>query len=177
MKNIVKITLLFVLFSQTVFANYNRSDFKHWIDEDGDCLDTRQEVLYKQSLIPPKIINCKVIQGKWYDPYSNQYYTNPKELDIDHIIPLKEAWESGASKWTDTKREAFANDYENLIAVESSLNRQKSSKDPSKWLPPHKEYYCEYITKWVYIKKKYNLEIDIKEQEKIKEIQGNCLTF
>lgn len=174
MKNIIKVSLLFALFSQTVFADYSRSGFKHWVDQDGDCLDTRHEVLQKESLIPPKIVNCKVIQGKWYGVYSNQYYTNPKELDIDHIVPLKEAWDSGASKWTDTKREDFANDYENLIAVKNSLNRQKGAKDPAQWLPPHLEYHCEYISRWVYIKKKYSLEMDIKEQEKIAGLLQNC---
>lgn len=177
MQNIIKIALFLALFSQIAFAGYSRSFFKHSIDDDGDCLDTRQEVLQKDSLKPVKIQDCRVIQGKWYDGYGGQFYTQTFKLDIDHIVPLHEAWKSGADKWTAKQREVFANDYENLIAVNKSLNRQKSDKDPAEWLPPHKEYICEYIAKWLHIKGKYNLAIDSKEQEKIKKIQGNCLTF
>lgn len=171
MQNIIKFTLFLALFSQIVFANYSRSLFKHWIDEDGDCLNTRQEVLQKESLEPIKIQDCLVTQGKWYDAYSGQLYTQTSMLDIDHIVPLKEAWESGADKWTAEKRKKFANDYENLIAVNRSLNREKGAKDPVEWLPPHTEYICEYITRWVYIKEKYNLVMDVKEKRKIGEIQ------
>ena len=177
MQNIIKIALFLALFSQIAFANYTRSSFKHWIDDDGDCLNTRQEVLQKDSLESVKIQDCRVIQGKWYDHYGGQFYTQTSKLDIDHIVPLHEAWKSGADKWTAEKTKQFANDYENLIAVNKSLNRQKSDKDPAEWLPPHKEYICEYIARWVYIKQKYNLKMDTKEQEKIKKIQGNCLTF
>jgi hypothetical protein len=177
MKNIIKITLLLALFSQIAFANYSRSSFKHWIDEDGDCLNTRQEVLQKDSLESVEIQGCRVVRGKWYDVYSGQFYTQSSKLDIDHIVPLHEAWESGADKWTAKKRKEFANDYDNLVAVSRSLNRQKGAKDPAEWLPPHKQYICEYIAKWLHIKAKYNLAMDLKEQEKIKEIQGKCLTF
>lgn len=173
----MKTFLLTLLLSQIVFADYSRSSFKHWIDEDGDCLNTRQEVLQKESLEPVKIEGCRVIQGKWYGEYGGEYYTNPSELDIDHIVPLKEAYESGADKWTPKKRKQFSNDYENLIAVDRSLNRQKGAKDPAEWLPPRTEYLCEYIERWVYIKSKYKLEIDTIEQKKVEEIQENCLTF
>ena len=167
----MKTLLLTILISQIAFADYSRSSFKHWINEDGDCLNTRQEVLQKESLTPPKIENCRVVEGKWYDIYSGEYYTNPSELDIDHIVPLKEAWESGADKWTAEKRKQFANDYDNLIAVDRSLNRQKGAKDPAQWLPPRKEYICEYIIRWIHIKVKYTLEMDAKEQRKVEEIQ------
>ena len=177
MKNIIKIALFLALFSQIAFANYSRSSFKHWIDEDGDCLNTRQEVLQKESLETVEIKNCRVVRGKWYDAYGGQFYTQTSKLDIDHIIPLKEAWESGADKWNAKKRKEFANDYDNLIAVSRSLNRQKGAKDPAEWLPPHTEYICEYIARWIYIKEKYNLKMDTKEQQKIEEIQENCLTF
>ena len=177
MKNIIKIALFLALFSQIAFANYSRSSFKHWIDEDGDCLNTRQEVLQRESLETVEIKNCRVVRGKWYDAYSGQFYTQTSKLDIDHIIPLKEAWESGADKWTAKKRKEFANDYDNLIAVSRSLNRQKGAKDPAEWLPPHTEYICEYIARWIYIKEKYNLKMDLKEKQKVEGMQGDCLTF
>lgn len=159
----MKVLIPLLLFSQMAFANYTRSSFKHWVDEDRDCLNTRQEVLQKDSIKPVEIKNCRVINGKWYDVYSGKYYTNPTELDIDHIVPLKEAYKSGADKWTPKQREAFANDYENLIAVHRTLNRQKGAKDPAQWLPPHKGYICEYITRWVYVKGKYKLNLDATE--------------
>lgn len=183
-KIVILISIVSVLYGLSSEASidcrtqYHRSCFKHWIDSDNDCLDTRQEVLQRESQIPIEVENnngkCKIISGQWYDIYSGKTYTNPLILDIDHIIPLKEAWRSGANKWTEQKRQKFANDYDNLIAVHRSLNRQKKDKDPKEWLPPKKDFICEYIELWISIKYKYNLEMDVKEKEIIAEIQDKC---
>jgi len=180
--SIVILSIISVIFSARSDAivncktQYHRSCFKHWIDEDGNCLDTRQEMLQKDNLDfnVIDIENCRIVKGKWYDEYSGQYYTNTSQLDIDHIVPLKEAWESGANKWTQKQREVFANDYDNLIIVSFSLNRQKGSKDPAKWLPPRTEYQCEYIARWKYIKERYNLLMDTEEKKKIQEVETIC---
>ena len=153
---------------------YSRACFNHWIDADNDCLTTRNEILQMQSAITVKIQNCKVTEGQWFDVYSNKIYSNAGILDIDHIVPLQEAWFSGANKWDEKKSENFANDYENLIVTSSSLNRSKGTKDLTQWLPPAKEYVCEYVQRWVYIKTKYNLAIDVPEQITIDKILKDC---
>lgn len=155
-------------------TRYSRACFPHWIDEDGDCIDTRGEVLQRENTSEAVVKNCKVVAGEWFDVYSGKVYNNPSLLDIDHIIPLKEAWLSGGNGWSESKSTAFANDFENLLAVSITPNRQKKEKDPSKWLPPQKEYVCEYIERWVYLKKKYNLKMDSEEKKTIEEIQKKC---
>lgn len=141
-------------------AQYSRKLFKHWIDEDKDCQNTRHEVLIAKSLIPPTfktVKKCVVQFGKWFDPYSGKTFTDAKELDIDHIIPLKYAFQNGAKNWTTEKREAFANDTENLIPVWNKLNRAKGYQGPDQWLPPNSEYHCDYFKKWKYIENKYQI--------------------
>ena len=98
------------------------------------------------------------MSGKWLDPYSGKYFYEAKKLEIDHLIPLKKAHTMGGHDWNKEKRKQFANDIENLIPVSSVLNRQKGSKGPRQWLPPNKKFQCEYVKKWLSIRKKYNLK-------------------
>lgn len=140
---------------------YNRQLYKHWIDADKDCQNTRAEILIQTSLIKPKFKppkECVVISGKWFDPYSGKYFTKANQVDIDHIAPLKYAHEHGGNGWHKKKRQDFANDFENLIVVSASLNRQKGAKGPQEWLPPNKSYHCEYLQRWQYVHKKYQLK-------------------
>ena len=119
-------------------SGYNRSLFKHWIDSDKDGCDTRAEVLIEEAIVKPKIgIKCKPTGGKWLSAYDGKIVTNASLLDIDHMVPLAEAWRSGAWKWNASQRQAFANDLENseaLIAVTLSTNRSKGDRDPSVWM-------------------------------------------
>lgn len=142
---------------------YNREDWGSWIDEDGDGLNTRNEVLAEESLIKPVISNNKVVYGKWFDKYTGKYFTNPNDLDIDHLVPLKNAYISGASNWSKRKKNRYYNylKYDNhLIAVSKSANRNKSDKSPVEWLPPNKEYQCEYVREWYKIKVDWGLTIE-----------------
>ena len=120
-------------------TGYKRSLFKHWIDADNNGCDTRAEVLLEEATTTPKIgAKCKLTGGKWLSAYDGKVVTNPSQLDVDHLVPLAEAWRSGAWKWSDAEREIYANDLQNkraLIAVTGSTNRAKGDKDPSKWLP------------------------------------------
>jgi len=157
------ITLLIVLlFPLTLSAQeYKRSSFNHWIDADKDCQTTRAEILirYNMGVLMFKTDkNCLVVTGTWVCPYTGNMYYGAKDLDIDHIIPLKWAWEHGASKWTKEKRKRFANDPDNLLAVQASANRQKGAKGLDKWLPSNPEYLNTYIAKWFYLQVKYGLE-------------------
>ncbi|XP_060085375.1 uncharacterized protein LOC132564765 [Ylistrum balloti] len=160
--------------NKTNSNKYNRKEFGGWIDEDGDCQNTRHEELIEHSKVPVKFKTykqCKVVSGEWYDPYTDTAYYNASEVDIDHIIPLKEAWLSGAKNWTRKQKRVFANDPDNLIPVGKSINRKKGAKDPSQWLPPNKDYICEYIEQWGSIKNEYHLIQDTREQKRIEELK------
>ncbi len=155
---------------------YSRNLFKHWIDADGDGCNTRAEILIRDAIVKPKIgPKCKLSGGKWVSKYDGKTITNSSLLDVDHLVPLAEAWRSGASKWTPLQRQNFANDLENpeaLAAVTLSSNRSKGDKDPSEWMP--KEELCTYIKNWVTIKSKYLLTVDIKENQFIQLKWNTC---
>ena len=161
---------------------YSRSLFKHWIDADGDGCDTREEVLISESSSIAQVdaYGCKVIEGNWLSPYDNVVHINPSELDIDHMIPLKEAWDSGANNWSASQRQLFANDLSDsrtLIAVTASQNRSKSDRDPSNWIPPNTQYTCTYLAQWVAIKFRWNLSMDQSEFGRIKNLlTQSCAT-
>ena len=153
-------------------SGYNRSAFKHWIDADRNGCNARAEVLIEEAVVKPKIgAKCKLTGGKWFSAYDGKTITNASLLDVDHMVPLAEAWRSGAWKWTAAQRQAYANDLDNseaLIAVTLSTNRSKGDKDPSLWMPSIDQ--CTYIQNWISIKSKYSLTADTKEAEKLNSI-------
>lgn len=149
---------------------YNRKEWKHWVDSDGNCLNTRSEILKLRSR-GPVVYNkkgCTVIGGLWDDYYYPEVHTVAKKVDIDHLIPLKNAHDTGGAVWSKKEREVFANDPENLVITNLSYNRKKGVKGIDGWLPVHKDYACKYIKDWVKIKKKYNLVMTDKEQQTLK---------
>ena len=153
---------------------YNRKEWKHWIDSDRDCLDTRNEILHMRSKISAKLNarGCKVVSGIWEDYYYPTQLKETKMIDIDHLIPLKNAHENGGFDWTQNERAIFANDPENLVITNRSYNRKKGAKGIDSWLPVHKIYACKYIHDWIKIKKKYRLKITNKENLAIQ--MNNC---
>ena len=159
---------------------YERDEYlPRWADADRDCQNTRHEVLIAESLEPVTLDarGCKVIAGRWYDLYSGQYYTDPSKLDIDHMVPLKEAHVSGAASWPREKKRAFANDLEleeALIAVSASQNRSKGSDDPASWLPADASARCAYVLHWVAVKDKWGLGMDVVEAETVNGLLGQC---
>lgn len=173
------IFLILILLSSPVHAQYLRADYGSWIDSDFDCQNTRQEILIRESVIIPTLDEkgCKVISGLWKDKYTGKTFTNPKDLDIDHFVPLAEVNKSGGNKWAKEKKIAYANDLTNqetLIAVSASQNRAKGDKDISEWLPENKNYHCNYAVRWVIVKKTWNLTINEKEQSAIDKILKKC---
>lgn len=171
MRNLIFICLLIT--SNAIAEPYKRSLYPHWSDLDGDCQDSRVESLITESISPVTFKSdnqCKVISGWWYGVYSGEFFSEASKLDIDHIIPLKEAHLSGAENWTREQRKEFANDPENLLAVKASENRSKGAKDPSEWLPSASSYHCRYIAKWLAVKIKYDLTIDDGEQKSINRV-------
>jgi hypothetical protein len=137
---------------------YDRSEFGAWIDEDGDCLDTRHELLNDRSLVKATFNdNCVTVSGSWISIYTNLTHLDPSTLDIDHVVPLKFAWVHGADTWTYSKRVMFANDPLNLEIVEDSLNRSKGYKGILEWLP--NVNVCTYMEHFLQITDKYNLHV------------------
>lgn len=154
---------------------YERASFVHWIDIDGDGCDTREQVLKRDSVTLPQVdpYKCKVIAGDWVSPYDGAPWSDPTDIDIDHVVALKEAWDSGAWAWSDATRNAYANDTTDrrtLMAVTDNVNQQKSAKDPSNWLPPLKSYVCTYLGNWISIKARWNLSMDQSEWGRIKNL-------
>ena len=164
---------VYITVTDTVYIDkneYERSLYGGWIDADRDCQNTRHEVLIVESTVPVTLdsTGCRVIKGRWEDPYTGGIFTNPSVLDVDHFIPLSEAHQSGADRWSREERRAFANNLDiadALIAVSASANRSKGNRDPSQWLPPNEGYHCQYIKMWVALKQHYGLSMDTRERE------------
>ena len=158
---------------------YDRKSYRHWVDEDRDCQNARHEVLIEESLstvVFKSAKGCRVVSGSWDDPYSGRTITDATKLDIDHMVPLKEAHESGAANWSRERKRAYANDLDDpdtLIAVDRGLNRQKGAKDPAEWLPPNPAYQAEYAKAWVAVKLKWGLTADRQELVALRKLLGN----
>ena len=161
-----------------VSAGYVRSKFRHWIDVDKDSCDTRNEVLISESKEAVKLgSKCTLKSGTWTSKYDNVQVSNAKDLDVDHMVPLKEAWQSGAFNWNEATRTAFANDLDfagSLIAVTAKSNRSKGDKDPNRWLPTQKSYRCEYISNWIAVKYRWSLSMDTSEKNFLVSEVKNC---
>lgn len=154
-------------------TKYSRSLFGSWLDTDKDCLNTRHEILKARSLVPVKMSKdgCRVVSGKWNDFYYDEVLLKASKIDIDHVVPLKHAFDLGAGNWPKNKRVKFANDLENLVITNLKYNRQKGSQTPVTWMPINRDYACKYFKKWNQIKNKYDLKISQKEIEYFKMLK------
>lgn len=156
---------------------YDRAGWKHWIDADGDCQNTRTEVLIGESsddISFDSVWKCSVKSGSWVDRYSGNRYNDPSLLDIDHIVPLKWANGHGGDKWRMEKKTEFANDLKNLHAVSASLNRQKGDKGPDEWMPPNHTYRCQYLNEFLDVVNRYKLEFTPSENRVISKMLTAC---
>ena len=156
---------------------YDRSDWPHWIDADNDCQNTRHELLLATSSKPGQFKtdkSCNVLSGEWFDLYSGETFTDSKDLDLDHVIPLKWAHDHGGDAWPRERKQAFANDPENLLLVSASLNRQKGAKGPTEWLPPNQSYRCDYLAHFNRVLEKYDLEFIPSDQRIVNRMMKAC---
>ncbi|MHA7809680.1 MAG: HNH endonuclease family protein [Marinobacter adhaerens] len=155
---------------------YQRSAFGHgWDDADGDCQDSRAEALIAQSTTKVRFADesrCRVVTGRWISPFTGQVIQNASDIDIDHVVPLKWAWERGARQWSRERRERFANDPVNLWSVELSLNRQKGAQGPWAWLPPANQ--CAYVARFLRLVKLYGLEPETSERRALDNLLADC---
>ncbi|WP_445530056.1 HNH endonuclease family protein [Streptomyces cyslabdanicus] len=156
-------------------TGYDRNLFPHWITISGKC-DTRKTVLMRDGSNVVTDANCAATSGNWTSAYDGVTTTVSSSFDIDHLVPLSEAWDSGASKWTTAQRQAFANDLTRpqLIAVSASSNRSKGDKDPAQWMPTQTSYRCTYVRAWVQVKYYYNLSVDTAEKTALQNYLAAC---
>ena len=155
-------------------TGYDRDLFEHWVDADADGCDARDEVLIEESVTPVSVGgDCELEGGTWVSAYDGLLTREPSRFDIDHVVPLAEAWRSSAKGWTAERREAFANDLgdeRSLRAVSATSNRAKGDQDPAEWLPPVEAYHCEYVSGWVAVKVRWALAVDPAEHEAIADV-------
>lgn len=146
-------------------AGYDRRLYGSWADVDSDCLDTRHEVLRDLATGPVTMSpdGCRVIRGRWNDPYTGRIHRQARQLDIDHLVPLAWAHARGGDRWSARKRRRFANDPVNLFAVQASVNRSKGAAGPLEWLPPDPAYHCSYVTRFQRVVRLYGIEYEVDE--------------
>ncbi|PZT74896.1 MULTISPECIES: HNH endonuclease family protein [unclassified Streptomyces] len=156
-------------------SGYSRDKFPHWITQSGTC-NTREVVLKRDGTNVTQSSSCAATSGTWYSPYDGATWTAASDLDIDHMVPLAEAWRSGAASWTTARRQAYANDLTRpqLIAVTDNVNQSKGDKDPASWLPPRAAYKCTYVRAWVHVKHYYNLTVDTAEKSALQSALSGC---
>lgn len=164
--------------TETVNPAYSRDYFKHWVDVDRNGCDTRAEVLMSESRTKvSRQGRCTIVAGEWLSVYDNTVIKIGSKLDVDHLVPLAEAWRSGASAWSAESREAFANDLSvsyALLAVSATSNRSKGDQDPANWLPKYLPVVCTYIGSWIAVKYRWSLSVDPGEQRALSSKLGSC---
>ncbi|MEU1935049.1 HNH endonuclease family protein [Streptomyces coeruleorubidus] len=159
---------------------YSRDKFRHWNagDDPADGCNTRAEVLIDEAVEMPAVgPGCRLTDGRWWSYYDATWVTAASGLDIDHMVPLAEAWDSGASAWTAQRREKYANDQgapESLVAVTARSNRSKADQDPAQWLPPAAEAHCRYTAEWVGTKLRWDLAADNAELDALAAVTLDC---
>lgn len=159
---------------ETHASTYDRSLFPTWITISGTC-DTREYVIKRDGSGVVTDSACKATSGSWTSPYDGVTTTDPSTFDIDHLVPLSEAWDSGAWAWTTAQRQAFANDTTRpqLVAVSAHSNRSKGDDDPAEWLP-QASYQCTYLRAYVQVKHYYGLSVDSAEKSAISSVLDGC---
>ncbi|MEV6341805.1 HNH endonuclease family protein [Actinoplanes sp. NPDC051851] len=155
-------------------TGYSREKFPHWKSTGKNC-DVRDSVLERDGT-DVKTEGCNVVSGTFTSFYDGKTLDSPTKVDIDHTVPLANAWRSGADKWTTDQREDFANDLDRpqLLAVSASSNRSKGDQDPSTWKPPSQDAWCDYATDWITVKNFYELTVTEKEKGALAYMLETC---
>ena len=162
-------------------TGYSRAQFPHWSDLDRNGCDARNDILKRdltEIVFKVGTRDCKVISGVLLDPFSNKVltFTSVKSaVDIDHLVALSNAWQTGAAYFDKSIRSQIANDPLNLLAVDAKLNRQKGDGDAATWLPPNKAFRCEYVSRQISVKAKYSLWVTQPEKEAITRVLNQCI--
>ena len=155
---------------------YDRALFPHWDSGIEDNCTTRQVVLERDGEDVEVDDNCQPVSGSWDGRYDDEVLTDAQDVDIDHMVALKEGWRSGAHAWTTEERQRFANDLDStqLWAVSASSNRSKGDADPADWMPPSEEVHCDYVASWIEVKHTWELTVDPDEEQALREVLQGC---
>lgn len=159
-------------------TGYERTLFGDGWRKSGDC--TTREIILQRDLTRTVVDTCKVLSGILEDPYTNKTITFERgpqtsdDVQIDHIVALSDAWQKGAQALSQEERENLANDPLELIAVDGSTNQKKGDGDAATWLPPNKDYRCQYVARQIAVKQKYRLWVTVAEKQAIREVLNKC---
>lgn len=157
-------------------TGHTRDQFKLWVDADGDGCDTRKEVLIAEADDPVTVgSSCSLSGGRWFSYYDRVSWTDPGRIDIDHVVPLAEAWDSGASSWTAAQRQSYANDLgdsRTLVGVTDTVNQSKGDQDPAEWMPTYDK--CRYLREWVAVKIRWRLKVNSGERTAFASLTSGC---
>ncbi|MET8045874.1 DUF1524 domain-containing protein [Micromonospora sp. NPDC005215] len=156
-------------------SGYSRDLFPHWIAISGSC-NTREQVLKRDGTSVVVDSSCAATSGRWYSPYDGATWPAASDVDIDHVVPLAEAWRSGANSWTTSRRQSFANDLSRpqLIAVTDNVNQSKGDQDPSTWQPSLSSYRCTYSKMWITVKYNWGLRLQSSEKSALQTMLNTC---
>ncbi|MER7410917.1 HNH endonuclease family protein [Streptomyces cacaoi] len=154
---------------------YSREKFPHWSSQ-GERCDTREKVLQRAGRDVKQNDECRAVSGRWTSVYDDKTFTDASDLDIDHMVPLANAWRSGAREWDQERREGFANDLTRpqLLAVSATTNRTKGDQGPEDWQPPAKGYRCTYARAWTGVKSHYRLSVTSAEKTTLARMLESC---
>ncbi|MFJ3904895.1 HNH endonuclease family protein [Streptomyces sp. NPDC090025] len=160
---------------QRSMTGYSRDKFPHWAEQ-GDSCNTRETVLERDGTGVRRDSQCRAVSGNWLSVYDGKTFTKASGLDIDHMVPLANAWRSGADRWTQEKRKAFANDlvHPQLLAVSAVTNRSKGDQGPDEWQPPSRGYWCVYARAWTSVKSTYGLTATSAEAATLGRMLDTC---
>ncbi|MEU8975829.1 HNH endonuclease family protein [Streptomyces monashensis] len=160
---------------QGTMSGYSRAMFPHWAEQGAHCY-TREKVLERDGTGVQHDAECRARSGRWTSAYDGKVLTSAAQVDIDHTVPLANAWRSGASTWTQEQRTKFANDltHPQLAAVSADSNRAKGDQSPDQWAPPLHSYWCAYARSWVSVKATYQLTVTTAEENRLTEMLDTC---
>ena len=155
--------------------DYDRDHFAGWLDADGDCVNTRHEILQAEAAdFSMNAAGCAVDSGEWFDPYTNRTFTDPRDLDVDHVVALADAWVSGAWEWADELLDRFSNDLGNLNAIAAGENRSKSARGPAEYSPTAPAARCDYLVQYATVKIRWGLSITPQDFEVVVTSLTGC---
>lgn len=162
-------------------TGYSRAQFSDGWQDLGNC-DVRNYILARdmENEVLKSSTDCTVISGTLHDPYTGKAInfvrgaSSSNLVQIDHVIALSDAWQKGAQQLPALSRLQFANDPLNLLAVDGPANNAKSDGDAATWLPPNKEYRCQYIARQIAVKQKYTLWVTQAEHDAMQKVLGQC---
>ena len=162
---------------------YDRRDWRHWIDADRDCQNTRAEVLIAESLASVSFApedegdQCRVVSGRWVGPWTGEVFTDASDVDIDHHVPLGHAHLSGGWQWPPDRKRAYANDLADPVSLQATsapVNRSKGKQPPDEWRPDETASWCRYAADWITVKQKWELTVTSSEVGALEAMLATC---